>query len=133
MKKIILMVVAMVMTVGIAEMSASEKKTKVTTVESAIFITDIDCDHCEKKVMNYMPTQKGIKEVKVDLPKKLITVSYDSSKSSEKAIIKLFKKIDVTAEVYTPKPTHQTQTQPTQQAQTQPTQQTQATQQTQKR
>lgn len=85
------------MTVGIAEISAATKK--VTVIETTSFLTSIDCDHCEKKVMNYMPTQKGIKEVVVNLPTKVITVSYDSSKTSEKTIIKAFGRIDVEAEV----------------------------------
>ncbi|MFR9534000.1 MAG: cation transporter [Rikenellaceae bacterium] len=96
MKKIILMVIAMVMTAGIAEISAATK-VKDVTIETSKFMTDIDCEHCVTKVMNYMPTQKGIKDVEVDLPKKVITISYDSEKTSTKSIIKLFKKIDITA------------------------------------
>ncbi len=98
MKKIILMVIAMVMTAGIAEISAATKE-KDVTIETLKFMTDIDCEHCVTKVMNYMPTQKGIKDVEVDLAKKVITISYDSDKTSTKNIIKLFKKIDITATV----------------------------------
>ncbi len=98
MKKIILMVIAMVMTVGIAEVSAANEA-KDVKIETSKFMTDIDCEHCVTKVMNYMPTQKGIKDVEVDLPKKVITISYDSEKTSTKSIIKLFKKIDITATV----------------------------------
>ncbi len=94
MKKIILMVIAMVMTVGIAEVSAAKKEVKMATTE---FITTIDCDHCVKKVMDFMPHQKGVKDVKVNLPKKLVTVSYDAGKTSDAAIIKAFRKIDITA------------------------------------
>ncbi|MFI3265271.1 MAG: heavy-metal-associated domain-containing protein [Rikenellaceae bacterium] len=104
MKKIILLVIAMVMTVGVAEISAASKtKTTKAVIETTQFKTDIDCDHCVQKVMSYMPTQKGIKEVSVDLPKKVITISYDSEKTNTKTIIKRFKNIAIEASVIEPK------------------------------
>ena len=68
---------ALVMGVGMcAAQKAADKKT-VTTV----FTTDIDCEHCVKKIMNNVPSLgKGVKDVKVDLPKKEVTVVYDSTK-----------------------------------------------------
>ena len=67
---------ALVMGVGMcAAQKAADKKT-VTTV----FTTDIDCEHCVKKIMNNVPSLgKGVKDVKVDLPKKEVTVVYDST------------------------------------------------------
>ena len=70
---------ALVMGVGMcAAQKAADKKT-VTTV----FTTDIDCEHCVKKIMNNVPSLgKGVKDVKVDLPKKEVTVVYDSAKTA---------------------------------------------------
>lgn len=102
MKRFILMAIAMVMTLSVTNLSAAPKKEKKgSKIETVSFVTSIDCDHCVKKVMNFMPTQKGIKEVVVDLPTKVIKVGYDNRKSSEEAIIKLFDKIDVEAKVIT--------------------------------
>ncbi len=102
MKKLILMFVALMVTFTATDSFAAGKKenTKITTTE---FLTDIDCDHCVKKVMDFMPFQKGIKSVKVDMPTKVINVSYDNRKSSDEAVIKLFEKIDVKAKVVKPK------------------------------
>ncbi|MFR9611524.1 MAG: cation transporter [Rikenellaceae bacterium] len=102
MKRLILMFVALMVTFTATESFAAGKKenTKVTTTE---FLTDIDCDHCVKKVMDFMPYQKGVKNVKVDLPTKVINVSYDNRKSSNEEVVKLFKKIDVVAKVVKPK------------------------------
>ena len=56
-------------------------KKGVTTV----FTTDIDCEHCVKKIMNNVPSLgKGVKDVKVDLPKKEVTVVYDSTKKQRR-------------------------------------------------
>lgn len=114
MKKIILMVVAMVMTLGSATVSAAEIfKSTTTTTE---FITDISCEQCVKKIMNYLPTQKGIKDVEADLRSKIVTITYKNSKTSAAEIIKLFAKIDIKAKEYDPKTT--TPNQPTTQQKT---------------
>ena len=91
MKKILMLCLALVMGVGMcAAQKAADKKT-VTTV----FTTDIDCEHCVKKIMNNVPSLgKGVKDVKVDLPKKEVTVVYDSTKN----IVKGFASIKVKAE-----------------------------------
>ena len=92
MKKILMLCLALVMGVGMcAAQKAADKKT-VTTV----FTTDIDCD---KKIMNNVPSLgKGVKDVKVDLPKKEVTVVYDSTKNSDDNIVKGFASIKVKAE-----------------------------------
>ena len=95
MKKILMLCLALVMGVGLcAAQKAADKKT-VTTV----FTTDIDCEHCVKKIMNNVPSLgKGVKDVKVDLPKKEVTVVYDSTKNSDDNIVKGFASIKVKAE-----------------------------------
>ena len=62
---------ALVMGVG---MCAAEKPANKKTV-TTVFTTDIDCEHCVKKIMNNVPSLgKGVKDVQVDLPKKEVTV-----------------------------------------------------------
>ncbi|MDE5622940.1 MAG: heavy-metal-associated domain-containing protein [Alistipes sp.] len=99
MKKIVMICLALVMGAGIAlaEKPAADKKN--TTV---VFVTDIDCEHCAKKIMNNVPSLgKGIKDVRVDLPTKEVTVVYDATKNNEANIIRGFASIKVKAE---PKP-----------------------------
>lgn len=99
MKKFFVICLALVMGTGVcmAEKPAGGKKT-VTTV----FVTDIDCDHCVKKIMNNVPSLgKGVKDVQVDLSKKEVTVVYDASKNSDENIVKGFATLKVKAE---PKP-----------------------------
>ncbi len=96
MKKLAMLCLALLMGAGatMAAKPAAEKKT-VTTV----FVTDIDCDHCVKKIMNNVPSLgKGIKDVEVDLPTKEVTVTYDASKNNDENIIKGFASIKVKAE-----------------------------------
>ncbi|MFI3295987.1 MAG: cation transporter [Rikenellaceae bacterium] len=102
MKKIILMLIACMVTFAATESFAAQKKEK-TVIATVELKADIDCENCVKKVMNYLPTQKGIKDVKVDLPTKVIKVSYDSGKTSTKNVITLLSKIGVKAKVVEPK------------------------------
>ena len=86
MKKILMICLALVMGLGMcAAAGKPAQKKEVTTV----FVTDIDCEHCVKKIMNNVPSLgKGIKDVKVDLPKKEVTVIYDASKNNDENIVK---------------------------------------------
>ena len=93
MKKILMICLALVMGLGMcAAAGKPAQKKEVTTV----FVTDIDC---VKKIMNNVPSLgKGIKDVKVDLPKKEVSVIYDASKNNDENIVKGFATIKVKAE-----------------------------------
>ena len=94
MKKILL--VALMAFVGIGVCPAQKQGKKTTTV---VFAAEIDCEQCVNKIMNNIPSLgKGIKDVKVDLPKKEVTVIYDASKNNDENIVKGFATIKVKAE-----------------------------------
>ena len=60
MKKIAILLVAALMTgtgACLADNKAKNEKKSVTTV----FTTDIDCEHCSKKILNTIPYEKGVK------------------------------------------------------------------------
>ena len=96
MKKFVLFCLALAMGVGVCAAAGKPAAKKIVTT---VFVTDIDCDHCVKKIMNNVPSLgKGIKDVKVDLPKKEVTVIYDASKNNDENIVKGFATIKVKAE-----------------------------------
>lgn len=81
--------------VSMAAKPAEKQQKTVTTV----FTTDIDCEHCVKKIMNNVPSLgKGVRDVRVDLAKKEVTVVYDAAKNSDENIVKGFASIKVKAE-----------------------------------
>ena len=85
MKKILMICLALVMGLGMcAAAGKPAQKKEVTTV----FVTDIDCEHCVKKIMNNVPS----------LGKKEVTVIYDASKNNDENIVKGFATIKVKAE-----------------------------------
>uniref|UniRef100_UPI00307C17A1 cation transporter n=1 Tax=Alistipes shahii TaxID=328814 RepID=UPI00307C17A1 len=96
MKKFVLFCLALAMGVGVCAAAGKPAAKKIVTT---VFVTDIDCDHCVKKIMNNVPSLgKGIKDVKVDLPKKEVSVIYDASKNNDENIVKGFATIKVKAE-----------------------------------
>ena len=94
MKKIIMLCLMAVLGFGAADAVAQKKDSNVKTT---VFVTDIDCEHCAKKITNSIPFVKGVKDVKVDVPTKTVTVTYDSTKSNDEALVKAFTKIKVKA------------------------------------
>ncbi len=103
----------MVITLGVSTATANDKKKESKNKEvitSTTFMTNINCEKCEKKILNYIPFKSGVKDVKVDLRQKSVDVRYDEKKCSDTKLIKYFKKIDIAAKVKpahtpTPKPT----------------------------
>ncbi len=97
MKKIKLLLIACLM-IFIATESFASPKEKNNNIATTEFLTDIECEKCVKKVMEYLPFQKGIKDVEVVLEESTVTVRYDKRKTSVEEIVVLFEKIDVSAE-----------------------------------
>ena len=95
MKKIILMCLVALFGIGIA--NAQEPKKNEKTTVTLEFLTDIDCAGCAKKVTNTIPYEKGVKDVKVDVATKTVTVTYDSSKTNNDTLVKAFSKIKIKA------------------------------------
>ena len=91
MKKLMMILVALVTIAGVATAAPKAEK-KIATV---VFTTDIDCPHCAQKVMNSIPYEKGIKDVQVDVKTKSVTVKFDAAKNSVESLTKAFSTIKV--------------------------------------
>lgn len=99
MKKIVLLCLLAAAGLGIGSAAADNKPKKESKVVTTVFVTDIDCEHCAKRIMDNVPVLgKGIRDVQVDVPAKRVTVVYDASKNSDEQIIKGLAKIKVKAE-----------------------------------
>jgi copper chaperone CopZ len=97
MKKIIMLCLMAVIGFGVSDAMAQKKSD--AALKTTVFMTDVDCETCAKKIDNSIPFQKGVKEVKVDVPTRKVTVTFDTTKTNEEALIKAFKKIKINAEV----------------------------------
>lgn len=95
MKKYLTLLLGLVLSTCVAFAGNPKKK----TVETQTFKTDIVCQSCEKKIMNNVSVLgKGVKDVKVDLATKEVTITYDANKTTPEKLVKGFSKLDIKAE-----------------------------------
>ncbi len=94
MKKLLMICLMAVLGFGICQ-AAPEKDKK--TLKTTVFVTDIHCQGCANRVTNNAHLLGKIEDLKIDLPTKRITVTYDPAKNSDEALVKNFLKVKVKA------------------------------------
>ncbi|MBP5483261.1 MAG: heavy-metal-associated domain-containing protein [Bacteroidales bacterium] len=86
---------APVLPAKVATVQKQDKKKKVQTVT---FKTSIHCKNSVKKINDNIPFEKGVKDLKVSLDEKLVTITYDPSKTNEEQLAKALEKLGYTAQ-----------------------------------
>ncbi len=82
-------------------LSAQDKKGKeLSTVR---FETSIDCENCVNTIMKNIPFEKGVKDVKCDLPTKEVTIQYQEDKTKPETLKRLLEKLGYSAKEITEK------------------------------
>lgn len=84
MKKV-LVLGAMMLTAMVA--LAKDIKTVVVTT-----VPQMHCASCENKIKGNLRFEKGVKQIECDIPKQLVTITYDAEKTKPETIIKSFEK-----------------------------------------
>lgn len=67
-------------------------------LKTVTFKTSIHCMSCVKKINDNISFEKGVKDLKVSLDDKSVTVTFDPAKTDETAITKAIEKLGYTAE-----------------------------------
>ena len=84
MKKLFL--VSAMMLTTLAGMAKDIKTVVVTTLPK------MHCASCENKIKGNLRFEKGVKQIECDIPKQIVTITYDAEKTQPAAIIKSFEK-----------------------------------------
>lgn len=94
MKRILVIILAaFAMAVGsIQANAASPKKT-----ETVVFVSNMHCENCVKKVTDNISFEKGVKDLDVNLEKNTIKVTFDSSKNTKEKLAAAIKKLGYNA------------------------------------
>ncbi len=95
MKRIVLILICMVVALPIG-FAQNAKKNQTETVT---FSVSIDCENCVKKVEKNIAFERGVTDLKCDLPTKTVKVTYRTDRTDEKKLVAAFKKIGYEAEV----------------------------------
>ena len=88
MKRLILMLVLLV----VANLAVCAQGKNEKTV---VFQADLHCESCKAKVEKNIPFEKGVKDLKVDLETKTITITFRSDKNTEENLKKAIEKLNI--------------------------------------
>lgn len=91
MKRIFTILVALLALTLFAANAQNKKQTSNTA--EVTFVTSIECKNCVKKVEANLPYEKGIKDMKIDLPTKTVWIKYDPGKTNEEKLAAAIKKL----------------------------------------
>lgn len=80
--------------------SAQKKDTKKNNKEEVVFDVSMTCDNCKKKIERNLPFEKGVSDLKVDLPTKTVMIVYQTNKTDLEKLQKAFEKLGYTATVH---------------------------------
>jgi copper chaperone CopZ len=71
----------------------------ILAVVQVVFATSIHCANCGKKVQENIAFEKGVKDLKVDVPGKTVTVTFNPAKTDTLKLKKALNKLGYEAEV----------------------------------
>lgn len=89
----IIFILGISMNTGLAQEKQENKNTEKVT-----FKTSIDCDACVNTIMESVPLEKGIKNVKCDLETKEVMVEFRIGRTDKEKVKRMIEKLGYTAE-----------------------------------
>ena len=100
MKRILLIMLCSVFAFSLTYAQEAKKNTKEKETVT-FYVKDMDCANCVKKVEKNIAFEKGVTDLKCDLPTKTVVVTYKAAQTTEKKLKDAFKKIGFEAETKT--------------------------------
>lgn len=102
MKKIVVLFLMMLAVFSITTGSMAQEKKDVKKKKKTETLTcwaSMDCAGCQSKIEKNIAYEKGVKDLKVDLDTKLVTVTYRSDKTNPEKIEKAIKDLGFKTEI----------------------------------
>ena len=85
MKKYFLITIALVMsalTISAQSTKSGTPAKQDTKSEVTLYIAKMECESCKKKITEGISYEKGVKDLKFDLQKRILTIAYDAKKTN---------------------------------------------------
>lgn len=93
MKHIIFIITFLVCGLIMPTTSSARDKSELVTV---VYSVGLHCNNCKKKVENNIAFEKGVKDLKVNLEEKTVTVTYRTDKTDSEKIKEAIEKLGYT-------------------------------------
>lgn len=78
---------------------SQDKKEKKKKEEIVIFSVNMTCGNCQARIERHVSWEKGVKDLKVDLEHKTVTIKYDPKKTSVEELDKAVESLGFTSDV----------------------------------
>lgn len=98
--KIIAIIVVLLLGAGTA-LYAQNKKSKKDDKETAIFDVSMTCENCKKRIEKNIAYEKGVTDMKVDLPNKTVEIVFKKDKTSTEKLQAAIEKLGYEAKLLT--------------------------------
>ena len=92
--RIFTLIAILAMTVFSANAEILDKKDKKAEVT---FLVSMTCENCQKRIESNIPYEKGVTDLEVDLPNKLVTIKYRKDKTTADKLKAAIKEMGFTA------------------------------------
>ncbi|MFR3330202.1 MAG: heavy-metal-associated domain-containing protein [Odoribacter splanchnicus] len=89
--KVIRLILIMTVMLSVALSVSAQKKNEKTVV----FVANLHCESCKAKVEKNLPFEKGVKDLKVDMKKQTITVTFREDKNTTENLQKAIEKLNI--------------------------------------
>ncbi len=97
------MAFAMISLAGSGMAQEKKKVKKKNKTETITCWVSMDCEGCKAKVEKNIAYEKGVKDLKVDLDTKLVTITYRSDKTNPEKLEKAIQKLGYKTEMISSK------------------------------
>ncbi|OAV68343.1 Copper-exporting P-type ATPase A [Bacteroidales bacterium Barb6XT] len=79
--------------------NAQEKKNEKQKKDVVTFTVNMTCDNCKKRIEKNVSWEKGVKDLRVDLEKKTVTITYNPQKTTKEKLKTTIEKLEYTCEI----------------------------------
>lgn len=97
MRRVILIMLCALFSASLSFTHAQEKKKKDNKETVTFQLEGMDCANCVKKVEKNIAFEKGVTDLKCDLPSRTAQVTYRTDRTDEDRLVAAFKKIGMEA------------------------------------
>ena len=92
-----------ILLVAFATPSLADGKKKDKKKEKVTYIVSMTCENCKQRIEENIPFEKGVTDLKVDLPAKTVTIEYRADKTTPDKLKAAIQKLGYTAMPFHPK------------------------------
>lgn len=79
---------------------AQDKKEKKNDKKEVTFDVSMTCDNCKKRIEKNIAFEKGVSDMKVDLPGKTVMIVYQANKTNQENLQKAIEKLGYEVKVH---------------------------------